>query len=591
MLRFRLTNRREYQEFQHLAGPIEFGRAGARENIPRCIIQDEYVSQNHIRIVELEGGRIRVENLSKRNSIRLPEGEAIAISETRELPTPIRLLVGQTTLDIDIEEETYPEGPFQTIASPISHRSRPGAQQSLLELGRSPTPETLARWFETLITIQHAAAGSPEFYEQTARAVVELVGLDRGLVLLRKLGRWMVQARYPEEPAPGREFSLTMLDRVERETRTFFQSVPATPMSPESLQGVEAVVASPILDPHGQMVGAVYGCRTRLTAHAGPGIGPLEAQVVQLLAATVGVGLARQEQEARALRSRLQFEQFFGEDLARELERDPRMLAGQEREITVLFSDIRSFSSLAGRLGPTDTCKLVSDVMERLTACVRAQGGSVVAYIGDGMMAMWNAPRDDPGHAARACRAALNMLSELPRLDAEWRERLGRPLRLGIGLNTGRALCGNIGTAQKFHYGPLGDAVNLASRVEASTKHLGAPLLISASTREQVGNGFATRRLCRARLLGIEKPVDLFELHAEESVPGWQVRQEAYEAALALYEQGNWEGARRALARLSNSGEPDVPAENLLARTAEAIRTPPEPCNGAFVFDLTRLQK
>src|SRR5438270_1912683 len=127
-------------------------------------------------------------------------------------------------------------------------------------------------------------------------------------------------------------------------------------------------------------------------------------------------------------------------------------------------------------------------------------------------MVMWNAPTGQADHAARGCRAALAMLADLPGLDAHWRDRLGGPLRLGIGLNTGRALVGNTGSRIKFKYGALGNTVNLASRVEGATKQLGVPLLITGATRAPVGESFAARRLCRARLTGIADPVDLDEL-------------------------------------------------------------------------------
>src|SRR6185437_2498415 len=156
-----------------------------------------------------------------------------------------------------------------------------------------------------------------------------------------------------------------------------FHRTDLTPSPTESLQGVESVVASPIFDSRDQVVGAVYGCRNRLTAHAGMGIGSLEAQVMQLLASVVGVGLARQEQEARALRRLVQLEQFFPGDLAREMEQNPHVLDGQEREVTVLFSDIRGFSHMAERLGPLDTFRLAGDVMDRLTARVQEAGGIV----------------------------------------------------------------------------------------------------------------------------------------------------------------------------------------------------------------------
>jgi adenylate cyclase len=578
MLRIRVCNKLERQEIEHLSGPIEFGRGPSRDDVPRCVLQDLYISKDHLRVVELEDGRVRIDNLSQRNAIRLADNSLIAIGTSRDVTTPVHLTVGETTVEIERPRPDSGERLLQTIASPFPRRTDDSKHTTLMELGRSPTPETLAHWFETVIAVQRAAAGSVEFYQQTARAIVALVGLDRGLVLLRRDGRWMVQARYPEETRHvGREFSMTTLERVERERRTLFQAADFAAGAAESLQGVEAVAAAPIFDSRDQVAGAVYGCRSRITAHAGIGIGALEAQVMQLLASVVGVGLARQEQESRAARRLVQLEQFFPGDLAREMEQNPHVLDGQEREVTVLFSDIRGFSRMAERLSPTDTCRLVSDVMDRLTMRVQEAGGVVVHYAGDGLMALWNAPRDVPDHAMRACRAALAIFADQPALDAEWQPRLGGTVRLGIGLNTGPALCGNTGSKTKFHYGALGHAVNVASRVEGATKQLGIPVIITGSTHACLGEGFATRRVCRARLVGIDGATDLYELHSENVTADWREWHATYERGLALYESGRWLEACRTLhTLLFGEAEHDRPTLTLLSRATLALQDPPQ---------------
>lgn len=588
MLRIRVRYKLERQDIEHLSGPLELGRGPERNGVPRYVLQDPYVSKDHIRLLELESGRVRIENLSRRNAIRVNDNTIIATGASREAMPPVLLTVGETSVEIEHPRPEPGEQLLQTIASPYPRQKEDAAHTTLTDLGQSPSPETLAHWFETVIAVQRAAAGSQEFYRQTAKAVVTLVGLDRGLVLLRRNGRWMVQARYPDETRSlGREFSMTTLDRVERERRTLFQSGQSVSNPAESLQGIEAVAAAPIFDSHDQVVGAVYGCRSRFTAHAGLGIGPLEAQVMQLLASVVGVGLARQEQEARAMRRMVQLEQFFPGDMAREMELNPHVLDGQEREVTVLFSDIRGFSHMAERLSPMDTFRLAADVMDRLTARVREAGGIVVHYAGDGLMALWNAPKDVPDHAARACRAALAMLADQPAFDADWQERVGGPVRLGIGLNTGHALCGNSGSKQKFHYGALGHAVNVASRVEGATKQFGIPIIITGSTHAQLTNGetpvppdagFATRRLCRARLAGIDGATDLYELHAESASEDWQNWRRTYEHGLALYEAGRWLEACRTLhTLLFDHTEHDRPTLMLLSRATKALQEPPEP--------------
>jgi adenylate cyclase len=215
--------------------------------------------------------------------------------------------------------------------------------------------------------------------------------------------------------------------------------------------------------------------------------------------------------------------------------------------------------------------------MEHLTSRVMESAGVVVDYIGDGLLAMWNAPLEQSDHAARACRAALAMRDGLPELNRRWEGRIGKSIGVGIGINSGPALVGNTGSHKKFKYGPLGHTVNLASRVEGATKHLGVSLLITGSTRALVGNTFATRRLCRARVVGIAGEVELHELHAESASPDWQQRGESYEQALALYEAGKWSEASQAVFPIltGNGGAYDLPSLTLLGRAVECLKTPP----------------
>src|SRR5262249_13599642 len=156
---------------------------------------------------------------------------------------------------------------------------------------------------------------------------------------------------------------------------TFYQPMATLTSTSASLQGVESVVASPIFDPADKVIGAVYGSRTQLALSSDGGVGLLEAQPVQLLASAIGAGLARLDQETKAARLRVQFEQFFSANLARELERNPHLLDGQEREVTVLFCDVRGFTRLSEQLGPHETCRLLAEVMDRLVSRVRACEG------------------------------------------------------------------------------------------------------------------------------------------------------------------------------------------------------------------------
>ncbi len=582
MLRFIITYRGEMVQIEHSSGPFEFGRGPQRDNISRYTVNDSYVSGNHVKVEELNDSSALLVNLSQRNSVRLAEGEPISIGGSNVIQLPATFFIGETSIRVEHglvegeEEVDDLESGFEAAHT----LNASGSSGSLFDLGKSPSPEKLALWFETLIAIQKSAGGSQEFFDDTAKAIVELIGLDRGLVMMIKNGRWMVQARFPDVDIDSREFSTGVLSKMVKEKKTFYQSGAALQSQSESVMDIQAVIASPIFSQKEIIIGAIYGTRNKAAINSGSNIGvnPLEAQVVQLIASSVGAGLARQEQEAEAGRLRVQFQQFFSADLARELQQNPKLLDGNETEISVLFSDIRAFSRISEQLNPTDTCNFVSDVMEELTKCIMAFDGVVVSYMGDGIMAMWNAPTPQPDHAIKACRAALAMNAKMPAIQERWKNKITLPVKIGIGINTGMALCGNTGSKIKFQYGALGHTVNLASRIEGATKVLGVPILISGSTKQLVGNSFATRWLRKVRVIGINQPVDIYQLHAESASIEWKSDADVYESALNHYQIKNFGQACRDLYPLiaNCQGNYDTPTLSLMAKSIELIRKPPD---------------
>jgi adenylate cyclase len=597
MLHILVSNQKEHSPIRVPSGSIVLGRApktGERKHT----IQDDYCSAQQLEVEEQPDGRVRLKNLSTRVLVALSSGGSLDPGATCESALPLRLKAGKTVIEIEVgHSEQDMSGSFVTIAQPIALRVRaplgldahaaaektvalsatewPSA--SLSGLSEVPGLERMTRWFETVVTVQRAAASSDAFFQETARAVVDLIGLDCGLVLSRQAGEWKPEACYPAEALSSVLYSQAVLEKVRRERRTYFRSI-KTEEATTTLSGVSTLVASPVFGSDGsEVVGAVYGVRFVQASGVTLDIRPLEAQLVQVLAAAVGAGLARRESELAAARRHVQFEQFFTPELARELDRDPSLLEGHERELTILVSDIRGFSRIAEKLGPRETCLLMNDVLERLTFQIHEQGGVVVDYVGDGIMAMWNAPVAQADHVARACRAALAMQAELPGLNEKWRKQINGTLGLGIGINTGTALVGNTGCPRKFKYGPLGHTVNLASRVEGATKQLCVPILITGSTYAQLGNAFATRRLCRVRVVGIDGPVDLYELHAAEIEPDWQFRRDLYESALALYETSRWTDACRTLYPMlaGQDGRYDLPTLTLIGRAIECLKSNP----------------
>ncbi len=596
MLRIVVSNDKQHLSLEHAAGPLEFGRIFQRY-AQRVVLDDPHVSRDQMRIRERSSGRLEIENISKRTPIFFPDGSTLDVGALREFAMPVRLNVGTTLIEISpAHQDELSDHSWRTVIQPQERAMSIRESLNLADIGQTLTPEKLTYWFETVISIQRSAAGSQQFYEETARAVVELVGLDLGQVLLRRLNAegeyvWESVASHATQKGVNLRFSTAVLNRVLHERKTFFRAVDADDSS-GSLVGVEAIVASPIHGPHDEIVGAVYGLRVGSNFPMGPGIRPLEAQLVQLLAAAVWVGLARSQGEAEAARRRVQLEQFVSSQVAHELERDPKMLDGHDREVTILFSDIRNFSRLSEQLGTVDIFRLVRDVMDHLTQRIYENNGTLVDYIGDGLLAMWNAPTDQADHAVMACRAALAMFKDLPELNETWRTRLGSPIALGIGLNTGKARVGNTGSQWRLNYAPLGHEVNVASRVEGATKHLGVPIVITGSTQVQLQDKFATRRLCRARLLGIETEVTLYELNSESADEEWTTRRDAYEVGLKLFEAGEWSQAYRAISPLLSQrcdSEPyDLPSLALMSRTITCMQNKVSPQAFDPVVDFTQ---
>lgn len=581
MLRFQVTNDAQNAEWTHESGPVELGRAPSDAgNVPRFVIEDPYVSRSQLRVEDAGLGQVRLENLGQ--MLELADGSVLQPKEIRVVALPLRLTAGFSQIEIsDAVILGEVDQAFVTISRPVRIERDNSGGSSLVELGESPSPATLTKWFETLLSVQRAAAGSEEFYQETARAVVELVGLEMGMVLVRRGNGWETKAMHEAAEARPSRVSQAVLKHVLSQRRTFYRALAGMEQS-ASLAQVDAVVASPVFDAHDEIVGVVYGSRGIHLGTKRPGILPMEARLVQLLAGAVSAGLARMEKEAEAARNRARFEQFASPVVASELERNPGLLEGTEREITVMFSDLRGFSRISEQLGARDTFQLVGDVMDQLTEQVLKHGGIIIDYYGDGLAAMWNAPLDQADHAQFACRAALAMQAELPALNAVWEARLGKPLKIGTGINTGPARVGNAGSRMRLKYGPRGHTVNVSSRIEGATKQLGVPILIAGATQQLLGAEFLTRRVCQVRAVGLDGAVELFELHKPPADDAWLQLRTSYEQALALYETGHWQAA---IEQLESVGSDDVPTRILLQLARDTALHPPDSFDPVFKLD------
>lgn len=592
----RVYDKQELACSLQLTGPAELGRQSEGEEGPfaqkpqadgrRVIIarlDEDSVSRRHARVEPLPGNRARVVNLSAKLTVRLPDGNDLRPGASCDLPLPASLTLGKKVVRVmAAEEAAAPPGALHSLAEvsvPPGHYAGPSRFPafSLAAAGPAMDSESLVKWLQAAMDVFQSATGTTGFFTRAARAVVELVGLDAGRVLLLEEGRWQKQAEYvatrtaaDSEWVPSRQ----VLGSVVKEKKAFWEAQSAGPAA--SLIGVKAVVAAPILNRAGEVIGAVYGDR-RQDGRAGP-ITKLEAMLVSLLASGVAAGLSRLEQEQAALRARVQFEQFFTPELSRHLELEPRLLEGRDVEVTVLFCDIRRFSRVSERLGPARTVEWTRDVLSTLSRCVLGRQGVLVDYVGDELMAMWGAPVEQPDHDERACLAALDMMAALPALSERWQAVLQEPLDVGIGINTGPARVGNVGSDVKFKYGPIGNTVNLGSRVQGATKYLRTRLLITGSTRGRLRPALQTRRLCQVRVVNIVEPVELYEL-VGEGAAGWAGLKAGYEEALGHFEQGQFRQAARLLGQLLPEHPHDGPTLVLNSRVADCL------LDGAANFD------
>ncbi len=302
MISLTVANRLENQQLTHPAGPLEIGRGPKRGALARVMVQDGFVSRDHLKLEELPNATVRVENLSARTPVAVDNQSLLTPGQSCDCPLPVRLGVGETVIDVEwVRPDEELSERFLTVAAPV-REERTMELPSLLALGSLPPVEQVVGWLEPVMSL-HRAADLKELYTETARAMADRIGLDTGAVLMKEGEVWKTVAYAARDQRSGaRPISHGLLRRVVKEKRTFY--LPVSVLNPtESLMGVQSVVASPVFNEAQEVVGAVSG--TRLVASKKRELGPLEAQVVQLFASAVSVGKARFAKEAEANKLRV----------------------------------------------------------------------------------------------------------------------------------------------------------------------------------------------------------------------------------------------------------------------------------------------
>ena len=277
------------------------------------------------------------------------------------------------------------------------------------------------------------------------------------------------------------------------------------------------------------------------------------------------------ERERR--RTREAFSRYLNPELARLVSENPEMLQlGGSREC----SDIRGFTSMSEGLEPETLVEILNVYLGEMTGVIFRHDGTLDKYIGDAIMAVWGAPVHCDDHAARACRAALDMGARLREKHGEWAEKGWPRIEAGIGLHTGDMVAGNMGSADHLSYTVIGDNVNLGSRLEGLTKNYGVSLLVSEATRDAAGPGFVTRELDLVAVKGKALPVRIYELLGrDDEAARFAPLVSGFEAALAMFRGRRWAEAEAAFEALMQQFPGDGPCRTYLKRCRAFAATPP----------------
>ncbi len=295
-----------------------------------------------------------------------------------------------------------------------------------------------------------------------------------------------------------------------------------------------------------------------------------------------------EEREKKKIRGAFQY--YLTASVINELLKDPTKLklGGDKKDLTVMFSDIRGFTTISEKLTPEELVHLLNEYLTAMTDIVFKYEGLLDKYIGDAIMAVFGAPVDQPDHALRSCRTALEMMATLKGLQQKWAAE-GRPfVDIGVGINSGDMVVGNMGSNMRFDYTVMGDNVNLSSRLEGINKEYGTHIVISEFTYEVVKEEVFCRELDAVRVKGKKLPVKIYELICErKDAAEHEEYIGRFHAGLAHYKAARWDEGIAAFKSVLEIRPDDPPAKLYIQRCQDLKENPPE---GEWdgVFTMTR---
>src|SRR6202050_31580 len=295
-------------------------------------------------------------------------------------------------------------------------------------------------------------------------------------------------------------------------------------------------------------------------------------------AAITSFRMIREERAKRQIRK--SFSQYLSPGVIDLIEKDPEKYirpGGEMKELSIMFSDIRSFTTLSEGLSPDDLVHLLNEYFGAMTEIIFSYQGTLDKYIGDAIMAFWGSPYPQLDHAFRSCSCALEMVRGLEKLNVKWRNEGRPPIAVGIGLNPGLANVGNMGSDRRLAWTVMGDNVNLASRLEGITKQYHSKLVISEATYREIASQFVCRELDKIKVKGKNQPVNIYELlDVAAERPQYEALLQQFDHAMGAYRNQDWQEAADRFAQILTIYPDDGPTQAFLERAEEFIEEAPQ---------------
>jgi adenylate cyclase len=307
-----------------------------------------------------------------------------------------------------------------------------------------------------------------------------------------------------------------------------------------------------------------------------------EISVAVTIALALVVNYATEGKQKRFIKNA--FQQYLSPAVIEQLIQHPERLklGGERRVLSIFFSDLQGFTSISEGLDPKELTAFLNDYLSAMTNIIHEEGGTVDKYEGDAIIAFWNAPLEVTEHAGRAVRAAMRCQEVLAEMRPGFKERIGKEVFMRIGINTGLAIVGNLGSDTRFDYSMIGDAVNLAARLEGANKQFDTYTMISQFTRDMLGDISTVRELARIAVVGRKEPVVVYEPMTAEEYNARKDILETFSQGLDLFYKGKFS---QALEIFSTLQKLDRPAAAYAKKCRAIIQAPPDEWQGVWVMD------